>query len=331
MTGLLAVYGLKTLDYGYLARFYPVTRLQESCENRSLPLRFLFPRDVPAFLDPAEGRCPEEGNPLATASKPTECDIAPASIPSRDDFPPGQTVCLVRGRVCPGTIRRLETAGYRCVNSAEATETANDKLQTARLLDRLGIPTPKTALVDTLDADFRDAEYPLIAKPRHGSRGDRVRLVATSEEAHALADVSRLEDDEWLFQEYVASSRGRDLRVFFADDRVVAVVERNSGAGSLVSNASTGGAMSLARFGAGELEPWLEKTRVIAREVGLWYGTVDFLFRSAPDAHLRSSEDPLDLTICEVNAAPGFEALESATGFDVAGTLVDGLMRSFPH
>ena len=196
------------------------------------------------------------------------------------------------------------------------------------MLDRLGIPTPKTALIATLDDAFDPGEYPLIAKPRHGSRGDRVRLVATAGEARALAASSPIPDDEWLFQEYVASSRGRDLRVFFADGRVVAVVERSSG--SLVSNASSGGEMRLARFDAGEIEPWLDTTRVIAREVGLWYGTVDFLFRSVPDTPCRPSEDPLDLTVCEVNAAPGFEALEKATGYDVAGTLVDGLLRSFP-
>ena len=255
-------------------------------------------------------------------------DIAATRLPSRGDFPPGDTVCLVRGRVPPGTIRLLESAGFRCVNSAKATETANDKLETARLLDRLGLPTPKTAVIATLDDAFDPGEYPLIAKPRHGSRGDRVRLVGTRAEAHALSAASPLADDEWLFQEYVASSRGRDLRVFFADGRVVAVVERS--ATSLVSNASSGGEMRIARFGAGEIGPWIDKTRLIAREVGLWYGTVDFLYRSAPGTPGRPTEDPLDLTVCEVNAAPGFEALEAATGIDVAGTLVDGLTHSVP-
>lgn len=318
MRRILAVYGLKTRDYGYLARFYPAARLQEACENRSLALRFLFPEDVPAFLAAASAR----------STSASEYPLA--SLPARIDFPPEETVCLVRGRVPDATVKSLEAAGYRCVNSSGPAEIANDKLETARILARLSVPTPRTAGIETLEHAFKATDYPIIAKPRRGSRGEGVRLVPTAAEAHELANRSIPGDDGWVFQEYVGASKGRDIRVFFAGETIIAVVERSAPAGSLASNPSLGGETRPSRFGPTALAPWLAVTRTIARETGLWYGTVDFLFRSEPADAGCADDYALDLTVCEINAAPGFEALEKATGIDVAGTIIDCLIHSFP-
>ena len=67
-------------------------------------------------------------------------------------------------------------------------------------------------------------------------------------------------------------------------------------------------------------EPWASMVHTIARETGLKYGTVDFLYL-AGDA---------GFTVCEINAAPGFEGLEGATGLDIAGILVDLLISANP-
>jgi RimK family alpha-L-glutamate ligase len=214
----------------------------------------------------------------------------------------------------------LEASGYECVNSAQSTRLANDKLETARFLDTLGIPTPRTARAEDFEKAFAGALYPLVAKPRHGRGGVGVTLAESPLEAKRIAETELPEGDEWIFQEYIAASRGRDMRVFFADGRIVACVERRAPDGEFASNASLGGTMRELSFGdangADSREPWASMVRTIACETGLRYGTVDFLYL----------EGDAGFTVCEINAAPGFEALEGATGLDIAGLLVDLLI-----
>jgi RimK family alpha-L-glutamate ligase len=310
---LLVVYGLKTADYGWLSGFYPARRLAEECEKRSVKLRFLFPKDVPEYL----------GN--------------------RDARLTGDTVCLIRGRVGDDTVRLLEGAGLICVNSSASRVFADDKLRTARFLETHLWPSPKTSL-------FRAASisFPCILKPRYGSRGEGVSLVETADD---LAGWKRREfgnDNElastadasgvWIAQEYIAASRGRDLRVFFAGGDILACVERRSADGGFLSNASTGGAMSIPPFGTELPEPWRTMVLDIAHTAGLWYGTVDFLYVTrdhAAEADERDADETddakkrLELTICEINSAPGFEALETGCGIDIAGAVIERLARDF--
>ena len=315
MKRLLAVYGLKTRDYGFLPHFYPTARLIEACENRSIPLRFLFPEDVQEFL---------------SGSDPTTFAES-ERLPSPNDFPPDDTVCLIRGTVELDSIRLLESRGYRCVNPSDATNLANDKLETTRFLEGQGFPTPRTASLANLETTFAQGDYPLVAKPRHGSRGSGVTLVKTEREARGRAREILPGNDEWIFQEYVAASRGRDLRVFFASGEILACVERVAFDRALVSNAAQGGAMREPFFGPSLGEPWNGMVRAIAERSKLWYGTVDFLYRDAAGGQTVAGKDrALDLTVCEINAAPGFEALEATTGIDIAGALIDRLTADFP-
>jgi len=285
---LLAVYGLKTADYGFLERFYPTRRLTEECDNRGLTLRFLFPPDVPSFL-------------------------------AEESVPPGETLCLIRGRVDIDTVRMLERRGYFCVNSSSSIALANDKLETARFLRSLGYPTPVTALAPDREAVFAEADYPLVAKPRRGSRGEGILLVRTPLEASSLGEEWIRDGKEYLFQEFITSSAGKDLRVFFAADSILAVAERQSRGDSFISNACTGGTMTVPDYGTDLAEPWRSMVRDIARKSGLRYGTVDFLYALGGES----------LTVCELNAAPGFEALERDTGCNIAGALLDALITDF--
>lgn len=301
---LLVVYGLKTTDRTWLNRFYPVRRLAEACANRSIPLRFLFTHEVPDFLD---GKRPD--------------DVAASDVPSASDFPPSQTVCLIRGAVPDGTWLELETAGYRCINARESSAIALDKLETARFLEAHGWPTPKT--VPLGNAETRDSEPPLpipfVVKPRFGSRGEGIALIESPEAFEVWRSARGASEDratDWIAQDYVATSRGKDLRVFFAGGEAIAAAERHGAPGDFRSNACTGGSMLAAKTDG--LERWFALALDIARECGLWYGTVDFLYRSENE-----------LAVCEMNGSPGFEALERDLGLDIAGAIVDRLARDF--
>ena len=280
---LVVVYGLKTADYGWLDQFYPAHRLMTEAKNRSIPLRFLFPSDIPAFL--SEPRSPAELE---------------------------DTLILVRGTVGTALVRSLEHAGFRCVNASRALELAADKLEAARFLERNGWPTPRTrTLNEVLEGDVVPV-FPLVAKPRRGCRGEGVTLVRGREELEALPG-------DALIQDFIAESAGRDLRVFFAGGEILATVVRESSDGGFRSNTATGGRMRRVS-GCPEGKTALD----IACRAGLWYGTVDFLFLDAV-----SPPDAGRLTVCEINGAPGYESMETECGTDIAGRLLDLLVRDF--
>jgi len=228
----------------------------------------------------------------------------------------------------PAMRQMLEMAGWRTVNTSRALSLANDKLESARFLERHGWPTPETRFAgdiprgsDTAHSPHRVTPFtlPLVAKPRFGSRGEGVRLV------ESVGELAGLESDT-IIQEYIETSRGRDLRFFFAGDAVLAVVMRRASGGGFISNANAGGSMIAAPHTATELAPWNTLTLEIARKAGLWYGTVDFLYcgKEAGTGY-RPSSGTLDLTVCELNGSPGFEALETDCDLDISGPLVEGL------
>jgi gamma-F420-2:alpha-L-glutamate ligase len=299
---LAAVWGLETADYGWLPSFPPARRLAEACENRGHALRFFFPRDAARSLaaPPSVARSPD------------------------DPLPPGP--CLIRGAVDLALVRDLEAAGWRCVNPSRAIEVATDKLETQRLLDALGIPTPRAWLASDPTRPRATAARPLVAKPRFGSRGAGVRLVRGEEEIAAIVGGDHaIPADRLLLQDFVSASQGRDLRAFFASDRVVAVAERRGPPGALVSNPARGGQSLVPGFGPRLPAEWEDVVLRVARAAGLSYGTVDFLYAGESDAH-GAPGDGLELTVCEVNAMPGFTALEEATGIDVADAIVSSAL-----
>jgi len=67
----------------------------------------------------------------------------------------------------------LEERGVRVMNSARAIERTVDKLWTSALLERCGLPTPRTVVCETADeamAAFRELGD-VIVKPLFGSMG----------------------------------------------------------------------------------------------------------------------------------------------------------------
>ncbi len=293
MNSLLVLYGLRTDDYGWLSRFYPVQRIGEACKKEGIPVRFLFPRDF------------------------TGCTA------------PGEAV-LVRGTVGDSSWDMLERLHVPHVNSRNACRTADSKYVMYRFLSEHGFPVPRTFVTvragegirfepvaapgtqRETDASGIAALLPLVAKPEYGSGGRGVTLIETERQLDRFLHRIRGKTDEiWLFQEYVAFAPGTDIRAFFAGGTVIAVAQRRAGRG-ILSNVRRGGTVKKA-----EIDPAYRRMVLdIAEKAGLFYGTVDFLYRG-----------PEELTVCEINASPGFEGLEKGTGIPVAEPLVRAAAR----
>jgi RimK family alpha-L-glutamate ligase len=136
----------------------------------------------------------------------------------------------------------LEARGVTVLNGAGTLLATHDKLLTARLLRRAGLPHPLTRHL----RGGRPAGVlapPLVLKPRHGSWGRHVVACETDE---ALADaLERVRGEAWYVQhgaivQELVPPTGSDLRLVVANGRVVGAVRREAAAGEWRTNVALG-------------------------------------------------------------------------------------------
>jgi RimK family alpha-L-glutamate ligase len=137
----------------------------------------------------------------------------------------------------------LAARGVAVLNEASSLLATHDKLLTARLLRRVGVPHPLTRHVRA-GRPLRVIRPPVVVKPRFGSWGQDV---FRCEDASAVqATLARLAQTPWypsqgaLVQELVPP-QGYDLRILVAGERVVGAVYRRAAAGEWRTNISLGG------------------------------------------------------------------------------------------
>lgn len=137
----------------------------------------------------------------------------------------------------------LAARGVRVLNRAGALLAAHDKLLTARVLSRDGVPHPETSVVHPGEAP-RAWTGPVVVKPRFGSWGRDVELFL--DEAAFHRHLRSLESRLWfrrqgaLVQELVPPE-GFDLRVVVVGGVVVGAVTRVAAPGEWRTNVALGG------------------------------------------------------------------------------------------
>ena len=138
----------------------------------------------------------------------------------------------------------LEASGVVVLNHASALYATHDKLLTARLLRRAGVPHPRTAHVRP-DRPFAAIRPPVVVKPRFGSGGEGVTWCADesslAETLEWLSELPWFEQQGALVQEAIAP-QGYDLRILVAADRVVGAIFRVAADGEWRTNIALGGA-----------------------------------------------------------------------------------------
>jgi RimK family alpha-L-glutamate ligase len=141
-------------------------------------------------------------------------------------------------------LERLAAGGAALLNPPSALVAAHDKLLTARILRRAGVPHPRTWLIaEGLPSPA--PELPVVLKPRFGSWGRDVVLCQSAEELDtALAHAARrpwFADHGVLAQELIPPV-GWDLRLVVAGGRVIGAARRVAAPGEWRTNVSLGGA-----------------------------------------------------------------------------------------
>lgn len=105
--------------------------------------------------------------------------------------------------------RFAETGTCVAVSGPELISMARDKLETARFLAAHGIASPRTATPDGVITDAGSWNWPLLAKPRHGSSGRLVQQVAS------VDDVKHLPADEPFIVQELLKGREHTINMYF--------------------------------------------------------------------------------------------------------------------
>ncbi len=209
------------------------------------------------------------------------------------------------------TLHWLEEAGIRVMNSARAIERTVDKAWTSSILHRAGLPTPDTVVCETPEAAFDAfrAMGDVVVKPLFGSMGLGMSRVSDEDMAWRVFRVIETVRGVYYLQRFIPHG-GRDIRVFVVGDRVLGAIERRSEGWR--TNFSRGGEVTPFDLPA----EWADLALRAARAVAAEYAGVDLL--PAEDGRVF---------VLEVNGIPGWEGLQKATGIDVAGAVVEQLLR----
>jgi gamma-F420-2:alpha-L-glutamate ligase len=137
-------------------------------------------------------------------------------------------------------------------------------------------------------------------------------LCANREQFNDLANLldGAKSGSDFIFQQYVKASHGRDVRVLVINGLAVAAMERRSTDGSFKSNISLGGVGTA-------FEPPADMAALavrVAGVLGLDVAGVDILL------------DADGYRICEANSSPGFQGLEKACRISVPDAIFSGML-----
>ena len=213
-------------------------------------------------------------------------------------------------------VRQFEMMRVYCVNESVAISRSRDKLRSLQLLSRKGIGLPVTVFAHKTSNAEEIVELaggaPVVIKLLEGTQGIGVVLGETPKAAASIIEAFGGVNTNILVQEYVAEAKGEDIRCIVVGDKVVASMMRRGKEGDFRSNLHRGGSAK-----AIKVTPQERTTAIAAAKVmGLNVCGVDML---------RSNHGPV---VMEVNSSPGLEGVETATGVDVAGKIIEFIEKN---
>jgi ribosomal protein S6--L-glutamate ligase len=210
-------------------------------------------------------------------------------------------------------IRQFNILGIPSTIDADALNKVRDKLVVQQLLTNEGIPMPDTYFpVEESDPDvwnFKPGNYPMIVKMLHGNRGAGVILAESQAALKSVLDAFQRLKEPVIVQEFIREAKGRDIRAFVVNGEIVAALESCAKSNDFRSNLHQGGHAVPIELTELERNFILRTAEICQLDVT----GIDLL---------RSEKGPL---ILEVNGSPGLEGIETVTGIDVAGKIIQYL------
>jgi ribosomal protein S6--L-glutamate ligase len=209
----------------------------------------------------------------------------------------------------------FERHGIPSVNSGAAIARARDKLRALQTLSAHDVGIPRTVMMREPKAVRAAVDAvggtPVIIKLLQGTQGVGVMIAESPESVESTLDTLWGLGQNIILQEFIAESRGRDLRALVVGGKLVAAMRRTARAGEFRSNLHRGGAGMRVELDQAAARTALDAARII----GLDVAGVDIL---------ESKEGP---RVIEVNSSPGLRGIERAAEVDVAARIIEHAER----
>ena len=208
----------------------------------------------------------------------------------------------------------INSLAEKSYNTLDAYNIYINKYEQVKRLKSECFMVPKYVLGTSL-SDYEDIinilGTPFVAKGLESSMGEQISLIEKREDLEDLYKQYGM-GKEWLFEEFITTSFGRDMRFYSIRGEVVACMQRKS-QGDFRANVALGASV----------EPYeiTEKIRQIVKDIyeqtGLDFLGIDLLF---------GEEKPY---FCEINVMPGLEGIEKASGVNVAKKIMETIKADF--
>lgn len=213
-------------------------------------------------------------------------------------------------------VRQFEMMNVFTTLKSQALMQSRDKLRSLQILSKAGLGLPKTVFTNySKDIDGAIAHVggaPLIIKLLEGTQGLGVVLADTQNAAHSVIEAFNGLQARVIVQEYVKEAKGADIRALVVNGEIVGAMKRQAKEGEFRSNLHRGGTARVIKLSQAEEYAALKAAKSLKLDVA----GVDML---------QSDRGPL---ILEVNSSPGLEGIETATGNDIAKTIIKYIEKS---
>lgn len=271
---------------------YSTRRFFEEGYKRGHKMRVYPPMQMSAYL---------ERNALELYYADQKIDIPHFVIPRLGQKKPEHTLAI---------LRHYEMMHVKSLNASHPMARCRDKFVTMQVLAQNKIAVPRSVLIDDpvhIDTAFEKiGAPPYILKIPTGSQGTGVMIADTLPAARSFIETLIDQGLQIIVQEFIAEAKGSDYRAIILDGNLVAAMRRQATGYDFRSNIHRGAVSE-------KVELSIEAARTVkiaARILGLTFAGVDLI---------ESKRGPM---ILEVNASPGLEGIEAASGVNIAEKVI---------
>ena len=207
------------------------------------------------------------------------------------------TVCMVRGGALEdeaglSLISSFQNSQAFMINTRASMLTCDNKLTTALLFEKFGLPTPRTAFVSNENniktaLDKVGGKFPIILKTLTGTQGVGVIKIESYEGLVATLQAMWKLEAEVLIQEFMPSDF--DVRTFVVDNKIFASTKRTHSSYDFRSNTHRGAEAEPYKLNDEEMEMVLKAARLSRAYM---VGVDHIIFKNKP-------------YLLEINGSPG--------------------------
>ncbi len=216
--------------------------------------------------------------------------------------------------------RTLERLGLKIFNSSKVIEVCDNKAFTFHALSNKNIHMPKTIIAPLIFGNTQIQDtwidgvsdilgYPIVIKECFGSFGEQVYLANNKEELLAIR--FRLGTIPHLYQEFISSSYGRDIRINLVGNKVIASMIRTSET-DFRANITQGGTMQNCQPPKEFIDLAINVANILKSD----FIGVDILF--------DKDETPI---LCEINSNAHIKNIQHCSGVNIARIILKYILE----